>query len=307
MELTQLEYFLTVARYQHMTRAAQALSISQPALSQAISKLETELGVQLFERKGRNVQLSRYGSLFSQNVERALRELEHGKKTLEEWTNPETGLISIAFLNILGADLVPKLVRNYQNIYPKIKFELEQGNHELINDALNQGRCDLSITSLRPTSEEYSWITLETAPLYIIVSNNHRLASESSLSIHELKNENYIGLKSSCGLKLLLESCIIRSDAELTQIYEAEDLTTVTGFVAAGLGVSLVPRTAGMRLEGLSWIPIQENHWNWEVGLQWRTSQHLSPAVKKFIDYVKQSYDMSNESLANQSMEPPLG
>ncbi|GGG57831.1 LysR family transcriptional regulator [Paenibacillus radicis (ex Gao et al. 2016)] len=301
MELTQLEYFLTVARYQHMTRAAKALSITQPALSQAISKLENELGVPLFERKGRNVQLSRYGSMFSENVERAMRELEHGKKTLEEWSNPETGLISIAFLNILGADLVPKLVRDYQNIYPKIKFELEQGNHELIDDALNHGKFDLIITSMKPKSEEYSWITLEKAPLYIIVSNNHRLANTSNLSIHELKNENYIGLKSSCGLKVLLDACIIRSEAELIQVYEAEDLTTVAGFVAAGLGVSLVPRTAGLLLEGLTWIPIQEKHWNWEVGLQWRTDQNLSPAVKKFIDYVKRTSEKSNESLVELS------
>ncbi|MFF2482949.1 LysR family transcriptional regulator [Paenibacillus sp. NPDC058071] len=74
--------FLTVARYQHITRAAKVLSISQPALSQAISKLETELDVPLFERSGRNVQLSRYGTLFSENVERAVRELKHGKKNV---------------------------------------------------------------------------------------------------------------------------------------------------------------------------------------------------------------------------------
>ncbi|MFF2482948.1 LysR substrate-binding domain-containing protein [Paenibacillus sp. NPDC058071] len=120
---------------------------------------------------------------------------------LDEWSNSDTGLVSIAYLNILGADFIPKLVRDYTELYPKIKFELVQGNHDPINDVLSEGNCDLAITSLKEVSPEFNWITLEKAPLYIIVSENHRLANASSLSVHELINENYIGLKNSCGLK----------------------------------------------------------------------------------------------------------
>lgn len=289
MELTQLDYFLAVARCQHMTRAAEELNISQPALSQAISKLEAELGVPLFERKGRNVQLSRYGKLFSENVERALQELKDGKQAVEEWSNPESGLISMAFLNILGADIVPKLVRKYQDLYPKIKFELDQGNHAFVHGALEDGKCDLILTSSRPESKDYGWITLTTAPLYIIVASDHPFAKETSVSIHDLTGEHFIGLKKSCALKALLEDCFHRFGATLHAIYEAEDLTTVAGFVAAGLGISMVPRTSGLSLGGLVWLPIKEN-WIWEVGLQWREGRYVSPAVKKFIDYVKQTY-----------------
>ncbi|WP_078381894.1 LysR family transcriptional regulator [Sutcliffiella halmapala] len=287
MELTQLDYFLTVARLQHMTKASEVLSITQPALSQAISKLESELGVPLFERKGRNVQLNRFGRLFSEKVERALQELENGKQAIEEWSNPETGLISIVFLNILGADLVPMLVRNYLKMYPKIKFELEQGNHAFISTALDQGKSDLIITSSKPISKDYEWLSLITDSLYIIVPNDHKFATKSSLSIHELANENYIGLKKSCGLKATLESCFQQSGTELSASYEVEDLTTVAGFVAAGLGVSMLPKTPGLTLDGLVWLPIQEEGWNWEVGLQWRKDQYLSPAVKKFVDFVE--------------------
>ncbi|MFF2482947.1 LysR substrate-binding domain-containing protein [Paenibacillus sp. NPDC058071] len=90
--------------------------------------------------------------------------------------------------------------------------------------------------------------------------------------------------------KALVDACIIQSETELNLVYEAEDLTTVAGFVAVGLGISFVPRKAGLLLESLVWIPIEENYWYWEVGMQWPTSQFQSPAVKQFINYVKYSY-----------------
>ncbi|MCA0755961.1 hypothetical protein KP806_12970 [Paenibacillus sp. N4] len=103
----------------------------------------------------------------------------------------------------------------------------------------------------------------------------------------KLASESYIGLKNSCGLKATLESCFVRSGTALTPSYEAEDLTTVAGFVAAGLGVSLMPRTAGLALEGLVWLPIEEKEWIWEVGLLWRKDQYVSPAVESFIAFAK--------------------
>lgn len=288
MELTQLDYFLTVARLQHMTRASEALSITQPALSQAIAKLESELGVPLFERKGRNVQLNRYGRLFAAKVDRAMRELEDGRQQLNELSNPEAGLISFAFLNILGADLVPKLIRDYRALYPKARFEMEQGSHAFLNASLDNGERDFIITSSRRAAPQYEWQPLLTAPLYIVVSAGHRFAGASSLSLKKLASESYIGLKNSCGLKATLESCFVRSGTVLTASYEAEDLTTVAGFVAAGLGISLMPRTAGLALEGLVWLPVEESGWIWEVGLQWRKEQYLSPAVESFIAFAKE-------------------
>ncbi|MEK5236011.1 LysR family transcriptional regulator [Paenibacillus sp. FSL L8-0470] len=83
MELTQLEYFMTVARLEHMTMASKALGITQPALSHAIAKLENEIGAPLFERNGRNVKLNRNGAMFSRWVGKALQNIENGVKEIE--------------------------------------------------------------------------------------------------------------------------------------------------------------------------------------------------------------------------------
>ncbi len=107
MEWQQLEYFVTVAKLEHMTRAAEALAISQPALSRSISKLEEELGVPLFDRQGRSIMLNRYGELFLYRVQRMRKEYEKAVLELQELNNPELGDVSLGFLHTLGTSIVP--------------------------------------------------------------------------------------------------------------------------------------------------------------------------------------------------------
>lgn len=290
MELTQLDYFLTVTRLQHMTKASEAHSITQPALSHAISKLENELGVPLFERRGRNVQVNRYGAMFAKWVERALKNIESGIQEIEEWSNPDTGMISMSYLNILGVELVPSLIRDYQIKNPKVRFELMQGDNEHIDDHLENGYSDLMITSRETTSLDHEWLRMKLLPLYIVVPVSHRFAERSSLSLTELTGEPFVGLKKNCGLRATLLSRFQHTGFTLASTYDAEDLSTVAGFIAAGLGVSVLPKTLGLILDGLVWLPIEEEGWQWELGLKWRKDRYLSPASERFIDFVDKTF-----------------
>ncbi|MGF9911861.1 LysR family transcriptional regulator [Paenibacillus ehimensis] len=290
MELTQLDYFLTVVRLQHVTKASEALAITQPALSHSISKLEEELGVPLFERRGRNIQVSRYGRMFAESVERALSELERGKQALEEQANPESGVVRVAYLNILGAELVPKLIRGFRQRHPKIRFELAQGNHTFISGHMESGECDLMISSAKLESDDYEWVPMVTAPLYIVVSPAHRLAQREAIEFRELTGEPFIEVKHYCGLKSTLESCFSRIGFAPAVAYEAEDLMTVAGFVAAGLGLSILPKTNGLMLDGLVWLPIKDEGCICEIGLVKKRDKFLAPAAKRFSEYVTAAF-----------------
>ncbi|MEK8127577.1 LysR family transcriptional regulator [Paenibacillus filicis] len=284
-----MEYFLTAARLQHMTMASKELNITQPALSHSISKLEHELGVPLFERSGRNIQLNRYGMMFVKWVEQALDNIRNGMQEIEEWSHPDTGVVSISYLNILGVDLVPTLVRDYQIRYPQVRFELKQGNNGDINNHLEQGRSDMLITSKETTTDHHEWLVIEQIPLYIVVSSRHRLADRPSLKLDDLSGEPFVELKNNCGLRNSILSRVQNSSFTLDSAYDAEDLATVAGFIKAGLGVSVLPKTPGLMLEGLVWIPVLEEGWFWEVGLTWRKDRYMSPAAKRFVEYVGHS------------------
>ncbi|MEK8212445.1 LysR family transcriptional regulator [Paenibacillus sp. FSL L8-0463] len=287
MELTQLEYFMTVARLEHMTMASKALGITQPALSHAIAKLENEIGAPLFERNGRNVKLNRNGAMFSRWVGKALQNIENGVKEIEEWSNPDTGVITLSYLNILGVDLIPHLVRSYQLDYPKVRFELTQGNLGDIDDHLEQGHSDLMITSKESTLDNHKWVVMQNIPLFIVVSSQHHLANRPALSLAELSGEPFIGLKNNCGLKATIMSRFQHTGFVLDSAYEAEDLITVAGFIKSNLGVSVLPKTMGLMLDELVWIPITDEGWYWEIGLKWREDRHISPTAKRFIAYIE--------------------
>ncbi|PYI51068.1 LysR family transcriptional regulator [Paenibacillus flagellatus] len=290
MELTQLDYFLTVVRLQHVTKASEALAITQPALSHSISKLEEELGVPLFERRGRNIQVSRYGRMFAESVERALSELERGKQAIEEQVNPESGVIRVAYLNILGAELVPKLIREFHQRHPKIRFELVQGNHTFIRGHMERGECDLMISSAKLESDDYEWVPMVAAPLYVVVSPTHRLAQQKAIKFTELTGEPFIEVKHYCGLKSTLESCFDRFGFAPAVAYEAEDLMTVAGFVAAGLGLSILPKTNGLLLDGLVWLPIEDEGCICEIGLVKKRDKFVTPAAQRFSEYVTAAF-----------------
>ena len=120
MEWQRLEYFQTLARVQHMTRAAEQLSISQPALSRSIASLEGEIGVPLFDRQGRTIILNRYGTMFLERVNRIMNEMSDGLNDIQQLINPEQGEITLGFLHTLGTSTVPNIIRAFHDQYPQI-------------------------------------------------------------------------------------------------------------------------------------------------------------------------------------------
>lgn len=289
MELNQLEYFMTVVRMQHVTRAAEALSITQPALSHSIARLEEELGVQLFERSGRNVKLNRYGRTFAARVSNALQEIRRGKEEIAELTDPESGVMSLAFGNILGTHFIPELVHRFQEKYPNIRFELYQGTCTQTQQLLDEGRCDLNITSPGSGADDIVRETLFVADLYAVVPASHWLASKEMIGLKELSNEPFIGIHRDCGLRDTIDAISCTHQFFPRVKYSAEDLVTVAGFVAAGLGVSLLPKSRALMLEGMHWIRIATPGCVCEVNIEWKEKRYLSPAARLFRDFAIES------------------
>jgi len=258
--------------------------ITQPALSHSIGKLEEELGVPLFERSGRNVLLNRYGEVFAKRVEAALQEIRRGKREIEELTNPESGTVALAFLHTLGNEFVPALIRAFRDRYPSIQFELCQGSNPFIRQQLEKGACDFCITS--PKMEEHGllWKPLAEEELYVAVPKGHKLAGRKEAELSAINEEPFVGLNPNCGFRSIYDRIFENAGFKPKAAFEAEDLTTAAGFVSAGLGVSLLPCAAGLRMEGISWIEIKPKC-TCTIGLVWKDKRYLSPAAKLFQQF----------------------
>ena len=193
MTITQLTYFKELAKIQHITKTAQALHISQPSLSSALKSLETELGVSLFDRKGKYLTLNEHGQLFLQYVERALNSLDTGKSILASAAYKDVRPVRISFTSTMGYTLIPQLFGNFyqadsgQSI--PLVFKHHDVNKEVMNDLITKN-ADVAFSF--SVHDSFSFFPICRDELVVMVPNINPLSRKISLSIRDIKDEPII-------------------------------------------------------------------------------------------------------------------
>jgi len=286
MEWHQLEYFRSVAQLEHMTHAAEELSLSQPALSRSIAKLEEELGFPLFERSGKGIRLNRYGKIFLQHVERAIQDIADGKQVIQDLLHPDHGSISLSFLHSLGSNVVPGLLSKFLEKNPDIQFKLYQNATTFLLDQLEADEIDLCLCSPVATRENIEWEPLFTEQLFVIVPTGHCLANRSSIALYEIKDEPVITFKKNYGLRILADQLFMEAGLSPIITFEGEEIITVAGLVEAKLGVALIPHVFGLDTTAIVFLPISKPQCQRTIGMAWMKKRYLSPAAQKFKDFV---------------------
>lgn len=290
MEWHQLEYFKLVAQLQHITHAAEQLSISQPALSRSISKLEEELGFPLFERRGKHIVLNRYGAVFLQYVERSMQEITAGKQVVHDLIHPDHGSVSLSFLHSLGSNLVPGLLSKFRSAYPNIQFKLYQNATNHLLEQLEAGEVDLCLCSPVTKKEYMEWEPLFSEELFVIVPLDHRLARQNSIQLKEIAHDPIITFKKDYGLRILTDQLFEKAGLNPFITFEGEEIMTVAGLVEAKLGVALIPHVFGLDKTNLSFLSVSKPACQRIIGIAWAKGRYLSPAARKFQDFVIQAF-----------------
>lgn len=153
MELRQLLYFLEVARKEHMSLAADNLHIAQSAVSRQISNLEEELGVQLFEREGRNIKLTYIGRMFAEKASIAINALGDAKQLINEYLDPERGSIRIGFPSSLASNTLPQIINAFKKEHQDVRFHLRQGSYDYLIEGIKRREIDLAFIGPVPTHD----------------------------------------------------------------------------------------------------------------------------------------------------------
>lgn len=245
MELRQLQYFIKVAKKQHVTQAAEELHVAQSAVSRQIHQLEEELGVTLFVQKGRNLQLTPVGQLFLTRVEAILSDLERAVDEIHEFLDPDAGEIRIGFPHSLGMNLLPRIVADFRKEHPNVKFKLKQGTYNSLIRDVQSGEIDLALISPLPEkSEHVCGEVLFTEELFAILPANHRLADKSSIRLDQLKEDSFVMFKEGYSLRAIVMEACAKAGFTPKIGFEGEETDTIRGLVAAGMGVSLLPEMA---------------------------------------------------------------
>ncbi|MFD2209676.1 LysR family transcriptional regulator [Virgibacillus halophilus] len=286
MEWQQLSYFKTVAELQHMTRAAEQLSISQPALSRSMSRLEEELGVPLFERKGRTILLNRYGELFLKRVYRMLEEFVEGKQEIRDLIDPESGEVSLGFLHTLGTEKIPELIGAFRAAYPRLSFQFTQNNSYALIQQMEAGAFDLCLTTPIASSMKINWQRLWREELFVIVPLGHPLANRKHITLDEIAGEDFIAIKEGNSLRQMTDYFCQEAGMRPKILFEGEEIHTLAGLVGAGLGVSLIPDVKGLDFHKITRLQVTRPMCERSLGMAWIEGRYLSPAAERFKDFV---------------------
>lgn len=295
MELRQLRYFMEVARREHVSEAAEHLHVAQSAISRQIANLEDELGVELFQREGRNVKLTSIGKLFLEHTETAMKAIDYAKEQVDEYLDPERGTIKIGFPTSLSSHLLPTIISAFKENYPNVAFHLRQGSYKFLIESVK--KRDINIAFLGPVpvdDEDIEGHILFTEKILALVPSSHPLATQENLRLRDLRNEDFVLFPNGFVLrKIAVDAC--KQAGFMPNISsEGEDLDAIKGLVSAGMGITLLPESTVSETTPrfTTKIPIHTPEVKRTVGMIIPRNRNLAPSDQIFYEFVKSFFAM---------------
>jgi LysR family transcriptional activator of glutamate synthase operon len=296
MDTNALRWFQQVADGTTVTEVSELEGVTQPGVSRALARLERAVGAPLLHRSGRILRMTRAGAIFKRHVDAVLHELDDGIAAVSRDLSVETGTVSLAFQGTLGTWFVPELLASFRALHPLVRFELRQVHDETAASLLGGGEADLLITTSAPTSGDLRWRPLQAEPLCLAVISSHSLAGTIStepgptepIDLREASNEPFVTLRSTYRLRQLTEELCRDAGFTPTIAFEGDDVSTVIGLVAAGLGVAIVPSHYRGLPESLAvnYRPLTDAGALRTIGIAWSAKRPLTPANELFRQHV---------------------
>ena len=294
MEIRHLRYFIAVSESLHFGRAAEQLHISQPPLTRQIQQLEEELGVTLFARTNRRVELTSVGQQFLAEARPLLAQFDSLKHHVGETAAGRLGKLAIGFISVADYHVLPSLLREFQSRYPNVTLNLREATTDLQLDALRNGEIDIGIV-LAPLTDP----TLRFQPLFqeelvaVLPSSNEKVRGPGlakAISVGTLENQPFVMFPrhSAPGLYDAIVGACERAGFAPRVAQEAIQMQTIISLVSVGMGVALVPASlTNLGRAGVIYRPLKEKSPLVTTGLAWKNS-NSSPTLQAFLDLVTQ-------------------
>ncbi|GAB2660408.1 LysR family transcriptional regulator [Saccharopolyspora gloriosae] len=279
-----LNLLRTVAAEGHLTRAAHRLGIPQPTVSRTLARLADRLGTEIVTRDGRGVRLTRTGAKLAAAADDAYRELADRCREVVEELDPDRGRVALGFQHTMGGALVPELIRSFRTDHPGVRFRLVQGARDELLTGARDGRLDLCLVSPMPSGPEWEASPVTRDELVAVVHTDHRLAGRTSVRLADLAGEDFALLSSGYGLRRIVTELAGAAGVALRTAWEGEEVDTVRGLVAAGLGVTVLPRALGGAVAGTAEISLSPAAHR-TVGIAWPAHRTPPPAVHAFREH----------------------
>lgn len=280
MELSQIYYFLNVAKTEHMTRSAEELHIAQPSLTKSIHKLEDELGVPLFVQRGRNIVLTEYGRYLSERLTPIAASLDSVKDEVHALARIEERTVRI---NVLAAStLVTEAIILYQKDHPDIHFKLTQEDESRSFDVQVTTAAEPTASRLCSRSRAIE------EQIFLAVPLNSEYSERRSLSLCEVKDQGFVSLIGSKKLRAICDGFCRDAGFEPKIIFESDNPVAVRNMIAANIGIGFWPEISwGTKYRNdIKLVGVLEPECKRDIIIQQYSNKAQEGTVSDFFDFL---------------------
>lgn len=289
IDIKQLKYFSTIVEEGQITRAAKKLHMAQPPLSYSLKQLEDTLGVTLLDRNGKKLELTETGKIFYQKTKHLLRQLDEMILEVHETSNGLRGTLSIGCVKS-SFYYLPKTIRNFHDQFPNVKIHLREGDTFLISKFLQDGEIEIGIVRLPIHSDEFESIKLPSDP-YVAVLPKQWNMNDTTIQMKDLKEIPLLLLHRVSGkgqYEMVVNECQSHG-FKPTVVCECPDVTILFSLVAAGVGATIVPKSAvsTFPLPNITMLEIEDSSIQSEAAIIFQKNRYLSKSATNFLEMLQ--------------------
>lgn len=290
MDINQLEVLVAVAQERSFSRAAEVLNRTQPAVSQAIRRLEQEIGEKLFDRSSKDGTLTLGGEILLDYAKQMLNLRQSAQNAIKEIRDLHHGKVTISANEHTVFYLLP-VIEEFRRLYPLIKIEVRRGVASRIPKEITAREVELGVVSFKPSDSSVVAVPVMTDELALIVAPTHPLASRGHVSVRELGVETFIAHNAVSPYRQKVIETFERHKTRLNISVELPSLEAIKRLVETGTGVALIPKlTAKCELESgrLIALSVDEMKLERKLNIVYRRNSVLSHAAKVFLKLAKE-------------------
>ena len=298
LSLRHMKAFMALATLRNFTRAAESCSLTQSAFSALVSNLEGDLGVKLFARNTRNVDLTAEGQVFLEIVSQLLPETERALAQMQDYVQLRKGRVSLAALPSISASILPPLIARFGREFPGVEVVVQDVASTVCVEMVRNRQVDFALGAAVPPRADLAIETLARDTFWFICLEGHPLAQRKRLGVADVLAEPIIGFEPNSSVRQHLDAAVYPK--QWVRSHMVNSLSTAAGFVSAGLGVTIVPtlglpQFAHLRLRAIPLtLPLNER----DICLVRRSGDTDSIAAEAFMELLRGSLQPALQALA---------
>ncbi|MEH7304603.1 LysR family transcriptional regulator [Neobacillus drentensis] len=287
MEFRQLQLFIEVAKHKSITKAAEHIHLSQPALSKSIRALEEELGMTLIIRSNKTSDLTDAGKIVLDYAQKMAGIITEMKTTLNDITNLTRGQINIGLPPFIGSLFFPRVIAKFHHTYPNIKLNITEYGGARVVKSVEEGEFELGVAVLPIDEQEFDVYPIVEEEMKLLVYKDHRLAHKEVVDIKELKDEEFIFYHEEFALNQIMRNHFIAAGFEPIILFMSSQWDLMTEMVAANLGITILPQSICNRAFNTDIKIIDlEQPILWRLAVLTKKERYISNAARTFIEFI---------------------